>query len=121
MCTSAASAVKLQCGREYGFGDSKARATDLSLLDDNDLEGLPTTNLIVECDLSRLDREANVAKSRNRRFKTKNIQNKMVLYKSKKGIKLDKLRNKLLFILSNHETNWNTLQQGKLKKSFRRN
>ena len=25
MCTSAASAVKLQCGREYGFGDDIAR------------------------------------------------------------------------------------------------
>ena len=74
MCTSAASAVKLQCGREYGFGDDKARATDLSLLNGSDLEGLPTNNLIVERDLSRFDREANLAKSRSRRFKTKNIQ-----------------------------------------------
>ena len=74
MCTSAASAVKLQCGREYGFGDDKARATDLSLLNGSDLEGLPTNNLIAERDLSRFDREANLAKSRSRRFKTKNIQ-----------------------------------------------
>ena len=89
LCTSAASVVKLQCGREYGFGDDKARATDLSLLNDSDLEGLPTKNL---------------------------IRNNMVLYKSKKEIKLDKLSKKLLIILSNHETNWNTLQQEKLKK-----
>ena len=56
LCTSAASVVKLQCGREYGFGDDKARATDLSLLNDSDLEGLPTNNLIAELDLSRCDR-----------------------------------------------------------------
>ena len=120
MCTSAASAVKLQCGREYGFGDDKARATNLSLLNDSDLEGLPTNNLIAERDLSRFDRKANVAKSRNRRFNAKNIRNDMVLYKSKKEIKLDKLSKKLLIVLSNRKTNWNTLQQEKLK-SLRRN
>ena len=115
---SAASAVKLQCGREYGFGDDKARATDFSLLNDSDLEGLPTNNLIAERDLSRFDREANVAKSRNRRFKAKNIRNNMVLYKSKNEIKLDKLSKKLPIILSNRETNWNILQQEKLKRKL---
>ena len=73
MCTSAASVFKLQCGHKCGFGDDKAQATDLSLLNDCDLECLPTNNLIAECNLSRLDREANVAKRRNRRFKAKNI------------------------------------------------
>ena len=68
MCISAVSAVKLQCASEYGFGDDKAQAADLSLLSDSDLEGLPTNNLIAECNLLRFDREANVAKSRNRRF-----------------------------------------------------
>ncbi|KAG1681420.1 Carbonic anhydrase-related protein 10 [Nymphon striatum] len=42
MCATAASAVKLQCGREYGFSEVKLRATDLSLLSEKDLEGLPT-------------------------------------------------------------------------------
>ena len=37
MCTSAASAVKLQCGPEYGFGDDKAQATDTSLVNDSNL------------------------------------------------------------------------------------
>ena len=50
MCTSAASAVKLQRGREYGFGDDKAQATHLSLLNDSDLKGFPTKNLIAERD-----------------------------------------------------------------------
>ena len=54
---SAASAVKLQCRHEYGFRDDKARATGLSLLNDSDLEGLATNNLIAERDLSRLDRQ----------------------------------------------------------------
>ena len=74
MCTSAASAVKLQCGREYGIGDDIARATNRSLLNDSDLEVLPTNNLIAERDLSRFDRGANVAKSRNRRFKAKTFE-----------------------------------------------
>ena len=56
------------------MNDNKARATDLSLLNDSNLEGLPTNNLIAERDLSRFDGEANLAKSRSRRFKTKNIQ-----------------------------------------------
>ena len=68
MCTSAASAVKLQCGREYTL-----RAADVSLLNDSDLEGLPTNNLIAERDLSKSDRETNFEKSRKRRFKAKNI------------------------------------------------
>ena len=72
MCMSPASAVKLQCRHEYGFANDTAQVTDLSLLNDSDL-GLPTNNLIAEHDLSRFDREANAAKSRNRRLKTKNI------------------------------------------------
>ena len=50
MCVSAAKAVKLQCGREYGFADQgeKQRATDLSKLKRQELEGLPTENLITE-------------------------------------------------------------------------
>ena len=72
ICTSVVSAVKLQCRREYGFENDKTQATDLSLLNGSDL-GLPTNDLIVEHDLPRFDREANVVKSRNRRLKAKNI------------------------------------------------
>ena len=69
MCTSAASAVKLQCGREYTL-----RAVDVSLLNDSDLEGLPTNNLIAERLLSRFGRETNVEKSRKRRFNPKTFE-----------------------------------------------
>ena len=48
--------------------------------------------------------------------KPKTFEN-MVLYKSKKEFKLDKLSKKLLIILLNHETNGNSLQQEKLKKN----
>ena len=58
------------------------RAADVSLLNDSDLEGLPTNNLIAERDLSKFDRETNVEKSRKRRFKAKNIWNNIVLCKS---------------------------------------
>ncbi|KAG1650219.1 hypothetical protein GQR58_028234 [Nymphon striatum] len=115
MFATAASAVKLQCGREYGFSDVKLRAADLSLLSEKDLEGLPTNNLVAERDFSRFDREARVAKSRNRRFKAKNIQNNMVLYKCSKEIKIYKLSRTLAAILSCREAQWNVLQHEKLK------
>ena len=66
--------------------------------------------------MSRFDREVKVAKSKNRRFKARNIRNNMVLYKSSKEIKLDKLSRKLTAILSHRETQWNVLQQEKLKE-----
>ena len=99
MCISAAAAVKLQCGREYGFSDAEKRATDLSTLAANELEGLPTNNLVTE----RFDREAKVAKTRNRWFKAKNIRNNMVLYKIKSEIKVDKISKKIAEILNQHE------------------
>ena len=46
MCIGAADGVMLQCGAEYGFApQSSTRATDLSLLTKEQLEGLPTENL----------------------------------------------------------------------------
>ncbi|KAG1715052.1 Myosin-VIIa [Nymphon striatum] len=63
MCATAASAVKLQCGREYGFSEVKLRATDLSLLSEKDLEGLTTNNLVAERDFLRFDRGKGSKKS----------------------------------------------------------
>ena len=103
MCISAAAAVKLQCGREYGFSDAEKRAADLSTLAANELEGLPTNNLVTERGLLRFDREAQYAKSRNRRFKANNIWNNMVLYKPKSEIKVDKISKKIAEILNQHE------------------
>ena len=48
MCISAAAAVKLQCGKEYGFSDTEKRETDLSTLAANELKGLPTNNFICQ-------------------------------------------------------------------------
>ena len=42
MCEAAAVAIKLQCGREYGFSGDPHRATDLSKLSSQELAGLPT-------------------------------------------------------------------------------
>ena len=53
---------------------------------------------------------------RNRRFKAKNIQKNMVLYKSKKEIELDKLSKKLLITLLNGETNWKLCNKENSKK-----
>ena len=79
MSSSAAAALKQQCGREYGFSDGeKLRATDLSMLLVSDLEGLTTNNLATERDFSQFYREAKVARSPNRWFKAKNIRNNMV-------------------------------------------
>ena len=115
MCKGAAEAVKLQCGREYGFTSGEAlRATDLSVLDTNQLEGLPTNNLSAERDLSRFDREAKVAKCRNRKFKATNIRNNIVLYKHKRKVNVDKTSKKISLILGERETNWNEMQKKKL-------
>ena len=70
-----------KCGREYGYAEHDLRATDLSTLSADDLDGLPTNNCINEQDLSKFDKEAILSKCRNRRFKAKSIRN-MVLYKS---------------------------------------
>ena len=115
MCISAAAAVKLQCGREYGFSDAEKRATDLSTLAANELEGLPTNNLVTE----RFDREAQVAKTRNRWFKAKNIRNNMVLYKIKSEIKVDKISKKIAEILNQHSARQSAKRS--LNKDWRRN
>ena len=78
-------AVKLQRGWEYRFSRGEdICAKDLSNLAPKQLDGLPDNNLVTECDLSRFDREARVAKCQNKRFKAKNIRNNMVLYNDNK-------------------------------------
>ena len=108
-------------GRECGFSEAEKRATDLSTLAANELEGLPTNNLVTERDLSRFDRDAQVAKGRNRRFKAKNVRNNMVVYKTKSEIKADKISKKIVQfeILSQREERWNQSQQEKLKQRLK--
>ena len=52
MCISAAESIKRQCGREYDFANDNEtlRATDISQLTTEELEGLPTNNCINERD-----------------------------------------------------------------------
>ena len=102
MCISAASAVKLQCGREYGFSDAEKRATDLSIMAANKLEGLPTNNLVTVRDLLRFNRDAKLQKV-GMDGSSKNIHNNMVLYKTKSEIKVDKISKKIAAILNQHE------------------
>ena len=58
---------------------------------------------ITERDLSRFDREAQVAKSRNTWFKAKNFQNNMVRYRAKSEIKVDEISKKLKSSISARE------------------
>ena len=55
-CSHAATVIKMQCGREY-FPDetAPARATQIFALSDDEKEGLPTNNLLPECDFSVFD------------------------------------------------------------------
>lgn len=112
MCISAAESIKRQCGREYGFADDdqKLRATDISILTTEELEGLPTNNCINERDLSKFDKEAYVSKCRNRKFKAKNIRNNMVLYKSKKARRLDRISKEIASVLADRERKWDADQ-----------
>ena len=112
MCESAAESIKRQCGREYGFADDdeELRATDLSTLTSDELDGLPTNNCINERDLSKFDKEAIVSKCRNRKFRAKNIRNNMVLYKSKKAQTLDRISKKIALVLAEREKKWDAEQ-----------
>ena len=118
MCISAADAILVLCGREYGFSDEPLRATDISQLTQSQREGLPTNNCISERDLSKFDKEATVARCRNRKFTAKNIRNNMVLYKCKEPFNIDGLSKKITATLLGMESEWNKQQKSKLKVIF---
>ena len=115
MCNGAADAVQLQCGREYGFSNDKPRTTVLSDLNAAEIDGLPTNNLVTERDFSKFDRLARTAKSRNHKFKAKDLRNNMTLIKSN-NLKIDRLSRKLSAILSTNENLWVGEQKEKLKQ-----
>jgi hypothetical protein len=55
-CVGVAESLKTQKGREYGFDSSKKqRATNLALLSDEELNGLPPNNMICERQLGKVD------------------------------------------------------------------
>lgn len=110
MCIDAAEGIKLQCGREYGFSDKEARATQLDKLTPDELRGLPTNNLDTERDLSKFSRLAEVAKFRNNKFKGKGIRNDMTLFQSKIG-KVQTIARRVTKVLENREKVWNDNQK----------
>ena len=65
MCMSAAKAIRLQCGREYGFSDKPKYASGISKLTPTERDGLPSNNCISEQDLSKFDKESVVSRYRN--------------------------------------------------------
>lgn len=118
MCVEAAEGIRLQCGREYGFGQNteKERATDISKLTLEERKDLPTNNLITERNLSVFDQRASKsARCRNRKFTAKGIRNDMVLYKSKVS-EVEKSSKKLTRLLCEREKIWNEVQKGKVKE-----
>ena len=103
ICESAAESIKRQCGREYGFAadDEELRATDLSTLTSDELDGLPTNNCINERDLNLTRRQLfqNVAieSSELRTF------GKHGPIKSKKAHTLDRISQKIALVLAERE------------------
>ena len=102
MCLHAAQVFDRQTGREYGFGkfclSNPPRATELNLLSNEELVGLPTNNLESERHLAGFGRRAAVAKFRNQRFTAKGIRNDCTLlisdyFQTKHEKKLIKLFN----------------------------
>ena len=77
MCTQAAKTLLLQCGREYGFGETAkiTRSTQLHLLPAEEIKQLPTNNIDSERVFSVFDRKAAVSsRCRNYKFKAKSIR-----------------------------------------------
>ena len=83
MCLHAAQVFDRQTGKEYEFGNFRLsnlpRATELHLLTNEELAGLPTNNLESERHLAGFGKHAAVAKYRNKRFTAKGIRNDCTL------------------------------------------
>jgi hypothetical protein len=59
-CVRASRDIGLQRGAEYGFSDQRnRRATDLSQLDDEELEGFPANNMVCERNFAKRDQLLN--------------------------------------------------------------
>ena len=112
MCLEAAEGVMLQCGAEYGFAqESSKRATDLSLLTEEELEGLATGNLKCERHLSVFDnRSEKVAKCRNQKFTAKSIRNDVMLYRKVQTV-VDPATKLITKLLDERESIWTENQK----------
>ena len=111
MCLHAAQVFDRQTGREYGFGkfclSNPPRATELNLLSNEELVGLPTNNLESERHLAGFGRRAAVAKFRNQRFTAKGIRNDCTLLISDSFQTLNEKKiNKVVRFLNEMEQRW---------------
>ena len=81
MCVHASKTIKLQCGREYGFGQyNDIRATQIHKLTVEERKDLESNNVMCERELGVFDHRAIVSKCRNNKFKAKSLRNDMVLH-----------------------------------------
>ena len=119
LCTHAANAIHLQCGREYNLDAEEANvkdrgATKLQTLPPELLEVLPTNNLKCERQLSEFDRRAVFAKTRNRNFKARGIRDDMVLF-SEGAKQVDRVTRYVHKLLYKKEIDW-TKEQKELQQ-----
>ena len=119
MCLHAAQVFDCQTGREYGFGNfclsNPPGATELHLLTNEELAGLPTNNLECERHLAGFGKRAAVAKFRNKRFTAKGTSNYCTLLISNSfQTKNEKKFNKVVKFLNEMELKW-VAEQKKIK------
>ena len=114
-CFAAAEAMKTECGWEYRFASEskKTRATILSELRINELEGLATNNLIVERNFSKFDQIWKVERSCKYKFKAKAIRNCMNLIDSD-NFEVGKIAKKIMLTLTENLTGM--MKLGLMKK-----
>ena len=83
----------------------KSTTTELNLLTNDELAGLPTNNLIRH--LARFGKQAALAKFKNQRFKPKGIRNKCtLLIHGSFHAKAGKGFNKIVKLLNEMEKGW---------------
>ena len=115
MCVHASKTIKLQCGREYGFGQyNDIRATHIHKLTVEERKDLESNNVMCERELGVFDHRAIVSKCRNNKFKAKSLRNDMVLH----SVSLDgasKISTAIAKLLNKREDEWNEEQKTLLR------
>ena len=127
MCFAASNRIERQCDREYnptpGPLAHPPRATIICQETEDELEGLPTNNLICERDLSHFDRKSKlVAKNANKKFRATNLRCDMTQLHA--DPQLTEVAKKIGKQLAEREAAWHAeqkcLQALHLEKKFRK-
>ena len=125
MCLHAAQVFDRQTGKIYGFGKfcllNPTRATELNLLSNEELVGLPTNNLESERHLAGFGRRAAVAKLRNQRFTAKGIRNDCTLLISDSFQTKHEKKNKVFQFLNEMKQRWVAEQKKRAETDKRKN